>query len=476
MALLAVGFAAACGGSGDADTECATTGQCTVTSVSSVSSVSNVSNVTNNTPTEDPTGAATGTGTGGPPTCEACGAEQVCVTGQCVDVPDQCPCPLETYCDLGLGKCVIGCTRDEECDEGRICDPIKRECAPGCREDADCGGGQICEGLVCIAGCRTDATCGPMEICDAMSCRQGCNTDGECPAGQICDATVCRAGCTADADCKTAGDICDPVKKVCRAGCYVDAECPLEKVCDAQQSCVPGCDSDAKCSAGKICTNGQCVAGCNDDSGCSMGQICTNKLCVAGCKDNSGCSKGQICENMLCVAGCAVQEDCPLRQYCHEKKCIEGCGPPGGHKNEAVVDRCAVGEACYPQFCDVGYDCSKFECTPYCFGFPCKSSANQTFDCISDFTPGYCMTQCDVNSDCSGGKVCALHAIPPEANHEDVGYCRSPCNSDLNCKEMFWKGAYQASCTCSLAGALKGKCVKTENNVASECQHKDGGK
>lgn len=449
--LLAAAFAAACGGSGDADSSnCGVPGQCTMTAVSNAS---NVSNVTNN-PTEDPTGAGTGTDSGDPPACEACGADQVCISGQCTDVPDQCPCPVETYCDLVAGKCVIGCTSDAECDKGRICDPVKRECAPGCREDTECGAGQICEGLVCVAGCRTDATCGPGEICDALACRQGCNTNDECPSGQICDATVCREGCTADAECKTAGDICDPVKKVCRAGCHVDEDCPLEKLCSVQLNCVAGCDGDSKCSAGKICTGGQCVSGCNSDAGCPNGQVCDAQKCISGCKSQDGCGLGK---------------------YCFEKQCILGCGPPEGDAVEADPSRCPVGQACYADFCDqFEQNCFEFKCQVECsYASECHSTDKQIYDCIGKEPDGYCMKRCTVNSNCEVGKSCALQAIPNEAIHEDVGYCRDNCESSNDCKGMWWNAKY-TDCTCKGSGEFVGTCTMIENNVETECQHRYG--
>src|SRR5262245_44363331 len=34
-----------------------------------------------------------------PAACAECSAQQICVDGECQDVPRQCPCPVETYCD-----------------------------------------------------------------------------------------------------------------------------------------------------------------------------------------------------------------------------------------------------------------------------------------------------------------------------------------------------------------------------------------
>src|SRR5581483_9686545 len=77
--------------------------------------------------------------------CAGCGAGQVCVDGACMDVPKACPCPKETYCDLGSNTCKIGCTTDDQCAAGRICDTRARMCMAGCRSDRECGAAQFCD-------------------------------------------------------------------------------------------------------------------------------------------------------------------------------------------------------------------------------------------------------------------------------------------------------------------------------------------
>jgi arabinan endo-1,5-alpha-L-arabinosidase len=83
------------------------------------------------------------------PTCTGCAANQVCVSGVCQDVPQQCPCPKESYCDLAVNRCVVGCTSDDLCDTGRICDTTARQCQAGCRTDAQCGAGLVCVAMAC---------------------------------------------------------------------------------------------------------------------------------------------------------------------------------------------------------------------------------------------------------------------------------------------------------------------------------------
>src|SRR5262245_21614681 len=47
-----------------------------------------------------------GQGGTGPAVCSGCSSNQLCVNGTCMNLPSQCPCPVESYCDLASNKCV----------------------------------------------------------------------------------------------------------------------------------------------------------------------------------------------------------------------------------------------------------------------------------------------------------------------------------------------------------------------------------
>lgn len=385
-------------------------------------------------PTTGEASAGTGDTGGGPATCDACGVDQVCIAGTCTDVPSSCPCPLETYCNLVTEMCVIGCTSDDECDEGRICDTVERVCFPGCREDGECGAGEICEGLVCGAGCRTNDDCGPMELCDKLQCRQGCTGDADCPKGEICSDTVCRVGCGSDAECSKPGDICDPDTMVCRAGCHADADCPLAQLCDDQTlACVPGCNSNSKCAPGQICKGGQCTTGCADNDGCPLGQICI------------------------------------------AEKCETGCALDGGGIASGMTDRCSPGTACVPAECDANNNnCVDFKCTVDCKKekLPCSSSVDRPFVCgrfyeSFDTFKWRCVEKCGIDADCPAGQVCHENADPPnDAFHFAVLYCRAACN-EFSCKDMF-NDTDLTQCTCETNGPKAGHCLSAGN----ECEYR----
>lgn len=187
-----------------------------------------------------------------PSECGECGDHKVCMNGACVALPETCPCPKESYCNLAANTCEVGCTADGECADGRICDAQSRKCHTGCRTDPGCKTGMICDKELCRAGCRMDSACAAGQICDNTLCRTGCRRDPDCPANQYCDdaSLTCKAGCTADASCLM-GQICDNLR--CHAGCRNDAGCKSGQICESMK-CRTGCRHDMDCGSNAICT------------------------------------------------------------------------------------------------------------------------------------------------------------------------------------------------------------------------------
>lgn len=349
----------------------------------------------------------TGATSGDPPACSDCGADQVCIQHACVDVPTMCPCPVETYCDLAESTCVIGCTKDAECDEGRICDANTRTCFDGCRDDA------------------------------------GCPTPGD-----ICDAMTCRPGCHVDADCATPGDICDAT--TCRPGCYEDEDCPLESLCDTvAKECYSGCNDVDDCGDGKICKAGQCQVGCLDISWCEAGEVCKNDVCVAGCVDSDDCGDGEACLDNKCVSGCKVDDECPLGQYCYNAKCTPGCAAPGGDKADAKTERCPIGKACTAEGCTDDANCSAFKCSDACED-ECHSSADKKYVCYGTAEESYCMLSCMVDFECAADEHCTVHLDPPYSDNE-ISLCHTKCSKDSECADAYLFGSPD-NCVCDDQG------------------------
>jgi hypothetical protein len=180
-----------------------------------------------------------GQGGTGPATCTGCGSNQLCVNGACMDLPSQCPCPVESYCDLSSNKCVVGCTTNDQCSTGRACNTTSRMCVNGCRDDASCGAGRICDNFTCHDGCRQ-------------------NTD--CSKGSICVNTVCQTGCATTADCTATGQSCVNMSCACPSSQLVcNNACTAVNTLTNCGSCGNACGKNQVCTSGQcMCPNGTC--------------------------------------------------------------------------------------------------------------------------------------------------------------------------------------------------------------------------
>jgi hypothetical protein len=194
-------------------------------------------------------------------------------------LPSQCPCPMESYCDLSTNHCVAGCTTDDQCNAGRICN-TQRQCVAGCRMDTQCATGQICAAatLTCVAGCRVDTDCtGSLHDCDTTTntCVPGCATDADCPLQQSCDTTqhTCVAGCQLP---KTGDPLAPPVR------------------CPVGMACVRDTDLNFGCSVNCYSASTGDVA-CHSDSTATYACSDISNKCRRTCTTTADCPSGQAC-------------------------------------------------------------------------------------------------------------------------------------------------------------------------------------
>lgn len=237
--------------------------------------------------------------------CGGCPEGKVCVESLCQDVPRTCPCPKETYCDLGTGTCKIGCTDDSHCSSGRRCDAATRRCQRVCQRDMECVQGEICDETtrMCRPGCRRDSDChAPQQSCDrrTFTCKGG-------------EGTACM-----DHDDCALGNVCDPMTRRCVAGCNRNrARCP------EGQACVPQNDGSSRCQV--ACRGLECNG---DGFTCYHGGMDSKgSMCRKMCRADTECPDGERCTDFaldprvpfltpiaLCarpcdVAGCASAVD-----------------------------------------------------------------------------------------------------------------------------------------------------------------------
>ena len=285
---------------------------------------------------------ATGGTAGAPPSCTGCGANQVCVGGSCVDVPNECPCPMGSYCDLATNRCSIGCVADEHCDVGQICDTAARMCRAGCRDDASCGPGFICENLTCRAGCRVDMDCSAGQACVGNACAAGCRTSDECTvSGATCVGGACQCG-AGESPCNgtcvntdTSEEHCGECNVPCTGGTCSGGSCscaPDSKLCgtSCRKNLGESCSSSAECcdAEGEVCFTGLCrrpYQQCASSAECGPDMCYTycTPSCSSSCPqyvDQSGSTHTGVCAG-FCFMQCTTAADCPAGATCPSNAC-----------------------------------------------------------------------------------------------------------------------------------------------------------
>ena len=157
-----------------------------------------------------------------------CGANQVCVSGACLDPCMGANCPPGLDCESG--QCIDLC-RTVACPQGQLCS--HGICEPGCGCDPEvCTGGQVCadDGGFCVDPDCAQVSCPASQECISGGCVDICSVT-TCPLLTTCDAGVCGV----DA-CLTV--VCDG--GVCLNGACTDACTAAGNPCSANQVCVGG--------------------------------------------------------------------------------------------------------------------------------------------------------------------------------------------------------------------------------------------
>lgn len=158
-----------------------------------------------------------------PTACLACGPDEICVNGECLNPCEDVTCGEHETCHLG------------------IC----RNC-----HHLGCPSGEICHGGICRENPCADVECDPaQEYCAEGTCVPLCR-DERCPEGRICDAS---------GNCVTppCGEPC-PDGEACFEGECVTNPCALvfcERgfVCIPPGACVPNPCPLLSCPTGTVC-------------------------------------------------------------------------------------------------------------------------------------------------------------------------------------------------------------------------------
>jgi hypothetical protein len=346
---------------------------------------------------------------------------------------------------------------------------------PGGDDDAGPGGGT---GGVVDVGCSADEECGSGEICDLATgdCKPGLDCTANAGACRFCGETGVDCGFGVEpAYCSAEAGVCRRAKDACGA-CADDGECAdgptgLPSSC-IDGFCAPGCGGAGGCPAGFTCETGGNGGGCVPVGGAA---VCDGAL---ACADGAGCPDGQQCTSLgVCLELCNADDECPLGTICQlepgpqQQQCVQGCPLGDTVEQDGVLKVChADGRYGLPcptegstDGCPTGTEC---DVDGVCQRAGCQSDAEcplvRTF---CDIAQGACVDGCNSDDDCGAFELCTDGACRAQG-------CRG---KELSCDLGQWccgKEAFADPSTCP-SGVLDGQCFLAPDPWCRTCADND---
>ena len=412
-----------------------------------------------------------------------CPSGQTCENLLCVAGPGVGPDASGTTGTGGDGTTPGGCTGNDQCAGGKVCNTTTGECVTPsgggkfgsctpCTEPSECGDeNAVCATLGagngrCTVPCKGAADCASGWVCQPLTGADGpkacvpgdfqcggCLTQG-CPDGQICNPH--------DAKCITKIDQCK--------NCKQDGECGPGSRCHskggATKFCVP------ECAAGACPENGTCVTRPDGVGVCEWkdgGPVCClGPACGGGdpCATANCAGSTPYCQAGLCVQ-CLEASHCtdPAKKICDNGVCVDSGQPPecpaGEFWNAGLTKCCEClnathcnGNLCDPATCQCttggGGQCDV--CTdPY----PGCAEFNGQFVCVQCTSDEHCPgDSCDVVSyTCKG--------VPPVVSS---GKCQ-----EEGCQTITDANGAQVTLTCDQTNGLCYNASGNCDNITQFC-------
>ena len=162
-----------------------------------------------------------------------------------------------------------------------------------CTKNTDCDSGRVCssDGFCVVAGSQVDAS--------RNDAPKSGDAGGQCPTG-CSSCNVSQHSCTID--CQQTSCI---NTVTCPTGYHCDIHCNSDNACRNGINCMMGASCNIECASKSSCENVQCGAGpcsvnCSGTSSCKNVACGTSCACDVLCTGLQSCSAGIQCSSFAC--------------------------------------------------------------------------------------------------------------------------------------------------------------------------------
>ncbi len=377
----------------------------------------------------------------------ACGADEVCALGTCMDTGT-------TGCPVNLTDCNGTCV-DTDAD------------AANCGSCGNaCTGGLVCAAGLCEVSCPGSQTECSGACFDTQNTAAHCGDCGAaCPTGQLCVAGNCEATCPSGQEAcgtecvstATDEDHCGMCGVACAAGeLCVGGNCELscgggsvacDGICTNTMTDLANCGGcGVQCDVDELCVAGNCALSCQGAQADCGGGTCTSTLTdemnCGGC--GTACGANELCNAGSCTLTCAGNAPDECAGVCTntlvDPANCGGCGIACGTGEVCSAGNCQG--QCGPGLAQCGTTCTSTLTDPLncggC-GTACPTPTGGTAVCASGTCAGICaagQADCDGDLSMSGTNGCEIDLANDAANCGTCGFACTYANAAAACNNF----------------------------------------